>query len=123
MPQLRVALAQIDVTVGDLAGNADCVVRETERAAAGGAHLVAFPEMALTGYPPEDLVLRSSFVKRLTAVMMSMAFCVSRNSRMLERTSSYGCVPAGRLSSIEGTPEAPVVPKATKPKAKKKAAT
>jgi len=63
VPQLRVALAQIDVTVGDLAGNADCVVRETKRAGIGGAHLVAFPEMALTGYPPEDLVLRRSFVR------------------------------------------------------------
>ncbi|MDQ1700475.1 MAG: hypothetical protein QOG34_2338 [Frankiaceae bacterium] len=63
MPQLRVALAQIDVTVGDLIGNADRVIRETKRAAADGAHLVAFPEMALTGYPPEDLVLRGSFVR------------------------------------------------------------
>ena len=63
MPQLRVALAQVDVTVGDLTSNADCVVRETARAAADGAHLVLFPEMALTGYPPEDLVLRPSFVR------------------------------------------------------------
>ena len=69
MPQLRVALAQIDVTVGDLTGNADCVVAETRRAAAGGAHLVVFPEMALTGYPPEDLVLRGSFVRASQAAL------------------------------------------------------
>jgi NAD+ synthase (glutamine-hydrolysing) len=61
MPRLRVALAQIDLTVGDLEGNADAVAQWTKQAAARGAHLVAFPEMALTGYPAEDLVLRRSF--------------------------------------------------------------
>ncbi|HEX3898085.1 MAG TPA: NAD+ synthase [Mycobacteriales bacterium] len=63
MPRLRIALAQVDLTVGDLAGNADVVVEQTRAAAAEGAQLVAFPEMALTGYPPEDLVLRGSFVE------------------------------------------------------------
>ena len=58
MAQLRVALAQVDTTVGDLAGNAALVRDWTKQAAAEGAHLVAFPEMTLTGYPPEDLVLR-----------------------------------------------------------------
>ncbi|HSV65993.1 MAG TPA: NAD+ synthase [Mycobacteriales bacterium] len=61
MARLRVGLAQIDVTVGDLAGNADAVVTWAKEAAARGAQLVAFPEMALTGYPPEDLVFRESF--------------------------------------------------------------
>ncbi|MFG3345019.1 NAD+ synthase [Streptomyces sp. NPDC048018] len=63
MPQLRLALNQIDSTVGDLAGNAEAVVHWTRHAAEQGAHLVAFPEMALTGYPVEDLALRSSFVE------------------------------------------------------------
>ncbi len=61
MPQLRVALAQLDPTVGDLAGNADLVVAWSAKARDAGAHLVVFPEMFLTGYPAEDLVLRSSF--------------------------------------------------------------
>ncbi len=61
MPQLRVALAQIDVTVGDLDGNAERIVEWSHQAGDAGAHLIAFPEMALTGYPPEDLVLRGSF--------------------------------------------------------------
>ncbi|MEO6886820.1 MAG: NAD+ synthase [Jatrophihabitantaceae bacterium] len=61
MPQLRLALAQVNYTVGDLAGNAAHVVMAVRDAAAGGAQLVAFPEMTLTGYPPEDLVLRASF--------------------------------------------------------------
>jgi NAD+ synthase (glutamine-hydrolysing) len=63
MPRLRIALAQVDLTVGDLVGNTDAIVAETRRAAELGAQLVAFPEMALTGYPPEDLVLRRSFVE------------------------------------------------------------
>jgi NAD+ synthase (glutamine-hydrolysing) len=60
--QLRIALAQVDATVGDLTGNADLVVDWTRRAAERGAHLVVFPEMFLTGYPVEDLALRKSFV-------------------------------------------------------------
>jgi NAD+ synthase (glutamine-hydrolysing) len=61
VPTLRLALAQVNCTVGDLAGNAGAVVERTREAAAAGAHLVAFPELAITGYPPEDLVLRESF--------------------------------------------------------------
>jgi NAD+ synthase (glutamine-hydrolysing) len=58
----RVALAQVNATVGDLDGNADLVLEWTRRAVAAGAHLVAFPEMFLTGYPVEDLALRESFI-------------------------------------------------------------
>ncbi|NJC69644.1 NAD+ synthase [Planosporangium thailandense] len=62
MPQLRIALAQVDPTVGDFSGNAAIVREHTRRAADTGAQLVAFPEMMLTGYPVEDLVFRESFV-------------------------------------------------------------
>jgi NAD+ synthase (glutamine-hydrolysing) len=61
MALLRIALAQVDTTVGDLPGNADTVLQWTAAATGRGAHLVAFPEMTLTGYPPEDLVFRESF--------------------------------------------------------------
>ena len=61
MAQLRIALAQVDTTVGDLAGNSETVLEWSRRAADSGADLVLFPELALTGYPPEDLVLRESF--------------------------------------------------------------
>jgi NAD+ synthase (glutamine-hydrolysing) len=61
MPPLRIALAQVDVAVGDLDGNADIVSAWVAKAREQEADLVAFPEMALTGYPPEDLVLRRSF--------------------------------------------------------------
>ena len=61
MAQLRIALAQVDTTVGDLAGNAETVLRWSRAAAEAEADLVLFPELALTGYPPEDLVFRESF--------------------------------------------------------------
>lgn len=62
MPQLRIALAQLNVTVGDIAGNADLVLDWSRRAADAEAQLVLFPETALTGYPVEDLALRQSFI-------------------------------------------------------------
>ncbi|MCX2967794.1 MULTISPECIES: NAD+ synthase [Streptomyces] len=73
MPQLRLALNQIDATVGDLARNAEAVVHWTRHAAEQGAHLVAFPEMMLTGYPVEDLALRSSFVAASRAALTALA--------------------------------------------------
>ncbi|MEU0083590.1 NAD+ synthase [Streptomyces sp. NPDC006274] len=73
MPQLRLALNQIDSTVGDLTGNAEAIVHWTRHAAEQGAHLVAFPEMVLTGYPVEDLALRSSFVEASRAALRTLA--------------------------------------------------
>jgi NAD+ synthase (glutamine-hydrolysing) len=60
---LRVALGQLNTTVGDLDGNAERLVAWIDRAEAAGAQLVCFPELALTGYPPEDLLLRDEFVR------------------------------------------------------------
>ncbi|MGK5631820.1 NAD+ synthase [Streptomyces sp. URMC 123] len=73
MPQLRLALNQIDSTVGDLAGNSESIVHWTRHSAEQGAHLVAFPEMALTGYPVEDLALRSSFVDASREALRALA--------------------------------------------------
>jgi NAD+ synthase (glutamine-hydrolysing) len=73
VPQLRLALNQIDSTVGDLEGNAEAVLRWTRHSAGRGAHLVAFPEMMLTGYPVEDLALRGSFVHASRAALRSLA--------------------------------------------------
>ncbi|ATW52539.1 NAD+ synthase [Streptomyces peucetius subsp. caesius ATCC 27952] len=73
VPQLRLALNQIDSTVGDLTGNAEAIVHWTRHASEQGAHLVAFPEMALTGYPVEDLALRSSFVEASRSALRALA--------------------------------------------------
>jgi NAD+ synthase (glutamine-hydrolysing) len=59
---LRVALAQINVTVGELEGNTAKIRRAMHEAHAGGAHIACFPELALVGYPPEDLLLKPGFV-------------------------------------------------------------
>lgn len=61
----RIALAQIDPTVGDLSGNAGLIIRAAHDAAAARADLVLVPELALTGYPPEDLVDKPHFVARV----------------------------------------------------------
>ena len=73
MAQIRVALAQLNVTVGDIDGNADKIVQWTRHGAERGAHLVAFPEMALVGYPVEDLALRRSFVDASQAAIGKLA--------------------------------------------------
>jgi NAD+ synthase (glutamine-hydrolysing) len=70
---MRIALAQVNATVGDLAGNADLIVEWTRRAAGQGARLVVFPEMMLTGYPVEDLALRASFVEASIAALDATA--------------------------------------------------
>jgi NAD+ synthase (glutamine-hydrolysing) len=59
---LRVALAQINVTVGDLEGNTQKILTYMQQAHAAGSHIVCTPELALTGYPPEDLLLKPGFV-------------------------------------------------------------
>jgi NAD+ synthase (glutamine-hydrolysing) len=70
---LRIALAQVNATVGDLDGNAGLIVEWTRRAAARGARVVVFPEMMLTGYPVEDLALRASFVEASIAALHAVA--------------------------------------------------
>jgi len=73
MAQLRIALAQINPTVGDLAGNTALVLESARAASAAGAHLLAAPEQALTGYPIEDLALRASFVQASQAALEDLA--------------------------------------------------
>ncbi len=70
---MRIALAQVDATVGDLDGNSALVIDWTRRAAERGARLVVFPEMMLTGYPVEDLALRASFVDASIAALRATA--------------------------------------------------
>ena len=60
---MRIALAQVNPTVGDLQGNARLIVDWIEKAREAGADIVCFPELVVTGYPPEDLVLKPSFVR------------------------------------------------------------
>ena len=70
---VRIALGQIDPTVGDLDGNVELMTAWASRATEAGADVVVFPELALTGYPPEDLVLRSAFVDDNLAALERLA--------------------------------------------------
>ena len=60
---MRLALAQINPIVGDLEGNRELILERLSEAKANAADLVLFPELAVTGYPPEDLLLRPGFVR------------------------------------------------------------
>ncbi|HYN91719.1 MAG TPA: nitrilase-related carbon-nitrogen hydrolase, partial [Thermoleophilaceae bacterium] len=70
---LRVALAQINPIVGDIRGNARKISENTARARDEGAALVVFPELALTGYPPEDLLLKTSFLDAAEVALRELA--------------------------------------------------
>ncbi|MBM3675468.1 MAG: NAD+ synthase [Actinobacteria bacterium] len=88
MPRIRIAAAQLNLVVGDLAGNAERILAAYEQADTLGCDLVAFPELAITGYPPEDLLLRPAFV----------ACSAETLDKLAART--------GRLAAVIGFPEA-----------------
>ena len=69
----RIALAQVNMCVGDLAGNVERVRSQARAALEAGSDLIAFPEMMITGYPPEDLVLRRSFAQASEAALDLLA--------------------------------------------------
>ena len=73
IPPLRLALAQIDSRVGDLEGNAAKIAEYIAEARDQGAELVLFPELAITGYPPEDLLLKEHFLQSATEAVYSLA--------------------------------------------------
>src|SRR6516225_4587118 len=66
---MKIGFAQINTTVGDLSGNYELILRAYERLAAAGAELVLTPELAITGYPPQDLVFKSRFVPENLAIL------------------------------------------------------
>src|SRR5881409_3354551 len=70
---LKIALAQLNPTVGDVTGNAEKVRRARDQAAAMGADLVLFPELFIAGYPPEDLVLKPAFQAACRAAIETLA--------------------------------------------------
>jgi NAD+ synthase (glutamine-hydrolysing) len=100
VPSLRLALAQSDPVVGDLAGNAQRVMAACRTAERSGARLVVLPEMFLTGYPIEDLALRASFVAATQHRLETLA-------RQLRRVGlGHLVVIVGSLDSIHDNVEA-----------------
>src|SRR5437763_2583883 len=70
---MRLALAQINTTVGDLDGNREKIVQGLTDARNAGSDLVLFPELAVTGYPPEDLLLRPGFIQAAERTVQEIA--------------------------------------------------
>src|SRR6185295_17139701 len=66
---MKIGFAQINPTVGDLSGNFERIIGAYDRLAAGGAELVIAPELAITGYPPQDLLFKSRFVPQNLEVL------------------------------------------------------
>ena len=78
MARIRIALCQLNPVVGDLAGNVAKVLHAYEEAEAAGCDLAVFPELMLTGYPPEDLLLKPRFVAENLAALDQVAARTSR---------------------------------------------
>lgn len=107
--QLRLALAQINPTVGDLAGNCALIEEAAAQAGKEGAHLVVFPEMVVTGYPVEDLALRPSFRRASKSAVADLARRVKEQGHgdlvlvvgFLDEATDF----ANRLGTPEGAPQ------------------
>src|ERR1700681_4436635 len=92
---MRIALAQLNPTVGDLAGNVDRMTRAARDAAARGAEVVLFPELSLTGYPPRDLVEKPAFLEG----------CERELDRLARETADFGLsVICGYVARPEAEP-------------------
>jgi NAD+ synthase (glutamine-hydrolysing) len=109
---MKIALAQINTTVGDIAGNRDQVLRTIEKAKAAGADIIAFPELCLTGYPPRDLLGLHGFVESNREALQTIAAhsdrigvvlgFVDRNRKMEGRDfrNSAAFIANGRVQAV-----------------------
>jgi NAD+ synthase (glutamine-hydrolysing) len=93
--KLRLALAQINPTVGDLVGNAALITQSVDQAVAAGVHIAIFPEMALTGYPVEDLALRPSFQVASKSALTALATQLDKSIVSI----------VGYLDQVDGKPQ------------------
>jgi len=93
--KLRLALAQVNPTVGDLAGNAALISQSVDQAVAAGAHIAIFPEMVLTGYPVEDLALRPSFQLASKSALAALASQLDKSIVSI----------VGYLDQVDGKPQ------------------
>jgi NAD+ synthase (glutamine-hydrolysing) len=104
---VRIALAQINATVGDIAGNEELILRATAEAREAGAQLVLLPELAVTGYPPEDLLLKEHFlaaaresVERIAAACTGIAALVGFPERTDDVYNSAALCVDGAIAGV-----------------------
>src|SRR5207247_7162860 len=91
---MKIGFAQINPTVGDLSGNFEKIIHAYERLAAAGAELVLTPELAVTGYPPQDLVFKSRFVRENLAILQQL------HSRVENATLLVGLIDRNELRGM-----------------------
>ena len=70
---MKIAIAQLNPTIGDLVGNAQQILQAAQRAASEGVRLLLTPELSLCGYPPRDLLMNPSFVEAMTRTLLELA--------------------------------------------------
>jgi NAD+ synthase (glutamine-hydrolysing) len=104
--RLRVALAQIDPVVGDFEGNTERIVTAVRRATEAGADVAVFPELALTGYPPEDLLLKPGFIadnlSALAKVAAATERCVAVVGFVDEQLDLFNAAAVCALGEVQG---------------------
>jgi NAD+ synthase (glutamine-hydrolysing) len=98
---MKIAIAQINATVGDMPGNVDRIVSFAERARAAGAALMVTPELALCGYPPEDLLLRPDFMEACTHALEDLARRVKGIALVVGHPRAVGTARYNSASIIE----------------------
>ncbi len=97
MARLRITLAQMNPLVGDLVGNAELMRQAAKIAQSAGAQVIVFPELSLTGYPPEDLLLFPSFIEQCEALLTQLA--TETDNHLLWLVGSVGRDAQGRLTN------------------------
>lgn len=109
---MKIALAQINTLIGDLTGNRDRILAAYQRGVAAGADLVVTPELAITGYPPRDLLLRRSFVEQNLRILDELAAVTGRTGLVVgfvgrhesrpgrEATNSVALLSEGKIQAI-----------------------
>jgi NAD+ synthase (glutamine-hydrolysing) len=114
MTRLRVALAQINSTVGDLTANSELIVEAIGVAEEAEADIVVFPELAITGYPPEDLLLKPGFVADNLAVLSKMAAATTGTVAVVgfvdEATDLYNVAALCAFGEVRGVYHKVVLP-------------
>jgi NAD+ synthase (glutamine-hydrolysing) len=99
---MKIAIAQINCTVGDLSGNAAKIVDYARQAAAAGATLMLTPELALTGYPPEDLLLRDDFYQACRVTLRQLAAALPEMTVVVGHPDAIGEEHYNAASVLEG---------------------
>ncbi|MGH9153927.1 MAG: NAD+ synthase [Acidimicrobiales bacterium] len=114
MGRIRIAACQVNVVVGDLDGNVSCILAALEKAEAAGADVAVFPELAITGYPPEDLLLKPGFVEDNLEALHKLAARTGRCAAVVgfvdRRRDLFNAAAVCAFGAVQGTYHKRVLP-------------